>query len=112
MEGIIAPCGIDCSQCDAYIATVRNDTEIKKKLAEGYLKKFNKEIALEDLDCNGCNQGGKHIGFCSKCSIRACAYEKGYSTCAECSDFPCPNGSFIWVENSKSKETLESLKQK
>jgi hypothetical protein len=112
MSELLAPCGIDCSQCDAYIATIKNDLALKQKLAENYLKQFNKVISVEDLDCEGCNQDGKHLGFCSKCSIRACAFEKGYNTCAECIDFPCSNGSFIWVENSKSKATLEGLKKK
>lgn len=28
---MIAYCSIDCSKCDAYIATIRNDSELKKK---------------------------------------------------------------------------------
>lgn len=27
-------CGIDCSKCDAYIATITNDEELKKKTSK------------------------------------------------------------------------------
>jgi len=111
MSLLIAPCGIDCSQCDAYIATQNDDIVLKQKLADNYIKHFNKEIALKDMECDGCNQEGRHIGFCAHCSIRSCVFEKGYSTCAECTEFPCPKGSFIWTKNSKSKATLDELRK-
>ena len=31
---MIAYCGIDCSKCDAYIATITNDSELKTKTAK------------------------------------------------------------------------------
>ncbi len=112
MTPMHAPCGIDCEVCDAYIATQNGDLELKKKLAADYLKNFNKEIALSDLDCDGCGADGRHIGFCAVCQIRACARAKGYETCAECDSFPCETGSFIWTEESKSRATLLELRNK
>jgi len=107
---MIAPCGIDCQSCDAYKATQSQDIQLKEKLAAGYKEHFGKEIALEDLDCDGCNATGRHIGFCAECAIRSCATEKAYQTCAECADFPCSKGDFIWTEESKSKATLMQLR--
>jgi hypothetical protein len=107
---LLAPCGIDCLQCDAYIATQTDNSELRQKLADDYLKNFNITIPLEALNCDACNQDGRHIGFCDKCAIRSCARGKGITTCAECEEFPCANGSFIWVEGSKSKAKLEELK--
>jgi hypothetical protein len=112
MKNMIAPCGIDCEVCDAYIATQNDDIELKKKLAEDYKKNFNKEIALADLDCDGCISNVRHIGFCEVCKIRACARDKGYVTCAECDSFPCETGSFIWTAESKSRAKLEELRNK
>ena len=34
MSKLIAYCGIDCSKCDAYIATITNDSELKAKTAK------------------------------------------------------------------------------
>ena len=110
MLQMLAPCGIDCVQCDAYIATQTQDIALKQKLADAYKTNFGKEIALDDLDCDGCPAEGRHIGFCAQCLIRACAFEKGFATCAECAQFPCEKGSFIWTDNSKSKATLEALR--
>ena len=110
MSKLLAPCGIDCQICDAYIATQNNDLQLRQKLVDNYKKKFDKDIPLDDLACDGCLSVGKHIGFCKVCEIRACAYQKGYATCAECSDFPCEKGSFIWTTNSVSKANLEELR--
>ncbi len=107
---LYAPCGIDCSVCDAYKATQTDDTALFQKLAENYEKQFDKKIDPETLRCDGCASDNRHIGFCAVCSIRSCAFAKGFSTCAECDAFPCEKGSFIWVEGSKSKATLEMLK--
>lgn len=107
---LIAPCGIDCSECDAYIATQNDDAMLKQKLADNYLKRFNKEVNPDELSCDGCPSTGRHIGFCAVCEIRSCSINKGFATCAECDNFPCEKGSFIWTNNSKSKATLEALR--
>lgn len=111
MPKLIAPCGIDCQICDAYKATQANDPEVFAKLQADYKAKFNKDIAIESLYCDGCPSDGRHIGFCAACEIRKCAYGKGYQTCAECSEFPCEKGSFIWTTNSVSKANLEELRK-
>ncbi|PKN71822.1 MAG: hypothetical protein CVU50_09925 [Candidatus Cloacimonetes bacterium HGW-Cloacimonetes-3] len=110
MIDLIAPCGIDCRVCDAYIATQNNDIELKQKLADDFKLKFGVDKPLSELDCDGCGAQGKHIGFCAVCGIRVCAFAKGYATCAECAEFPCEKGSFIWTNNSKSKALLEGLR--
>jgi hypothetical protein len=106
----MAPCGINCSDCDAYKATQQDDAELRQKMADAYRKQFNKEIDPADLNCDGCPAEGRHISFCNKCEIRSCAAGKSYGTCAECIEFPCAKGSFIWTENSKSRATLENLR--
>lgn len=108
----MGPCGIDCAKCDAYISTQTGDLVLKQVLAEDFKKNFNKEIALEDLDCDGCLIDGRKIGFCAQCTIRQCATEKGFVTCAECADFPCELGSFIWTPESISKAVLEDIRDK
>jgi hypothetical protein len=100
MNRLIAPCGTDCTQCEAYIATQNNDTELFNKLTNNYKQQFNKEIPQESLYCDGCPQNGRLIGFCAQCEIRACAFGKSYCTCADCDEFPCEKGSFIWTKNS------------
>lgn len=111
MDKLIAPCGIDCRVCDAYIATKTNNMYLKQKLADDFKKNFGVEKPLSELDCDGCGAEGRHIGFCEVCEIRVCAFGKGYSTCAECGEFPCVKGAFIWTHNSQSKAKLEELRE-
>lgn len=106
MKALLAPCGIDCTDCEAYIATKNNDLEVLKKHQKNMLELFNKDIPLDELRCDGCMEAGHKIGFCAKCEIRICAISKGYSTCAECAELPCPKGEFIWKENSVSLAKL------
>ena len=106
----LSPCGIACSSCDAYIATQANDTALFTKLAEQYKQNFGMEIEADKLHCDGCLSDGAHIGFCLECEIRKCALEKGFQTCAECGEFPCAKGQFIWKEESVSRKRLESLR--
>lgn len=111
MDALFAPCGNDCTKCEAYIATITNDMNIRHRLADNFTKQFNVEIPAESINCVGCMDTGQHIGFCSQCSIRLCIIEKQYSTCADCSEFPCPKGSFIWVDGSQSKANLDKLRK-
>ncbi len=106
----LSPCGIDCSICDAYKATQNNDMELKQKLADDYKRRFNAEKPLTEFECDGCTEAGRKISFCAQCDIRNCAFGKGFATCAECADFPCETGGFIWTTNSVSKANLEGLK--
>lgn len=105
-----APCGIDCQNCSVYIATQNNDPEERKRLAEQLFNQHNKEVDPETIVCDGCWNNQRLIGFCSICQIRACAFEKGYATCAECELLPCEKGQFIWQKNSQSLATLNELK--
>jgi uncharacterized CHY-type Zn-finger protein len=54
MDKNIACCGLDCNQCGAYIATVNNDNELRKKTAEEWSKQYNADIKAEDINCLGC----------------------------------------------------------
>ena len=34
MKNLIAYCGLDCEKCEARVATINNDNELRKKVAE------------------------------------------------------------------------------
>lgn len=86
MEKIIACCGLNCVTCDARIATIANDDELRKSTAEKWQKLYNTPIAAEMINCTGCMEEGAKIGHCSECQVRNCAISKGFMTCSECSD--------------------------
>ena len=49
---MIAYCGTDCSKCDAYIATITNDSELKTKTAKDWSKLNNATILPNHINCN------------------------------------------------------------
>lgn len=54
MKTMVAYCGINCSECPAYIATQTNDDTKRKQVAEEWQKVFNPNIKPEAINCDGC----------------------------------------------------------
>ena len=50
MKQLIACCGLDCESCDARIATVENDNELKEKTARKW-SVMNSNHKLHGLPC-------------------------------------------------------------
>ena len=87
MKNMIAYCGLDCENCDAYLATVNNDQELRKKTAKLWAELNNAPIFPEHINCEGCRVDGVKTVFCdSMCGIRQCAMKKGVNTCGDCLD--------------------------
>ena len=87
MEKLIACCGLDCNACDARIATINNDNELRKQTAEKWQKLYNAPgITAEMINCTGCMEEGAKIDHCNECNIRKCVIAKGYMTCSDCKE--------------------------
>jgi hypothetical protein len=85
MEKLIACCGLDCATCDARIATVNNDNELRAKTAEKWKAMYSyQSLSPEMINCTGCREAGAKFGYCERCEIRTCAISKGFKTCADC----------------------------
>ena len=48
MDEMIAYCGLDCGKCEARIATVANDDELRKKVAKNW-SELNKVEIMPDM---------------------------------------------------------------
>jgi hypothetical protein len=85
MEKLIACCGLNCAACEARIATLADDDELRAKTAEKWSVQFNAPaISPHMINCTGCMEPGVKIGHCEQCEIRKCALSKGFKTCADC----------------------------
>lgn len=51
---MIAICGLDCSKCDAYIATQTDNQELRIKTAKLWAELNNAPILPEHINCDGC----------------------------------------------------------
>jgi hypothetical protein len=89
MERIIAVCGLDCAECEAYLATQANDEEWKKRVAAGWETAYHiPEVSLIDVTCDSClATSGRLSKHCYECDIRLCGITRGLPNCAHCPDF-------------------------
>jgi hypothetical protein len=85
MEKLIACCGLNCATCDARIATITNDDELRKATADKWRVSFNaSDITVEMINCTGCREEGVKFSHCESCEIRNCVKAKGFDTCGDC----------------------------
>ena len=90
MEKMIAYCGLVCSDCPTFLATINDDDVARVKTAALYSEKFGFNLNPEDINCDGClSEGGKLIAYCQTCDIRKCCKVKKHDNCAVCDEQPC-----------------------
>ncbi|MCG8639610.1 MAG: DUF3795 domain-containing protein [Desulfobacterales bacterium] len=105
MEKIIAYCGLVCSECDVYIATINDDHNLRIELAKKYSNETH-TAKPEDFYCEGCQniQG-------EGCEIRQCATKENLENCAFCSEYYCDKVEKHFENSPESKEILEKIYQ-
>ena len=112
MENKIAVCGLNCEECEARKATINNDDNLRRKVAQNWSELNGIEIKPEWINCEGCRGDGCKTHFCSEqCEIRKCACSKGFATCAECSKIDdCETLKMITNHSDSAKNNLKNLK--
>ena len=106
-DQIIAYCGLDCSECPAYIATQEQNTEKLKSLAlEWYQVEDNATFCL----CDGCNLEGRKNAHCSDCVVRACAISHEVANCAHCPEYGCGTLVGFFQQIPIAQESLERIR--
>lgn len=83
-------CGHTCPKdCPFKEATIKNDTELKKKAYETWhiKERYNVDFDPKTSFCWGCKTKDKPAGVVmSNCSVRSCAIEKKYDSCIQCKE--------------------------
>ena len=107
-NNMIAFCGLNCTKCDAFIATKNNDNALREKTAKLWSELNQIEILPEQINCEGCRCDGKKTVFCDKlCQIRQCAMKKGFETCGDCSELDnCKTVAMVVGNNPEALENL------
>ena len=110
---LIGCCGLNCEKCDARLATLNNDDELRRKTAELWSKLNSAEITPEMINCTGCRVAGAKTPFCDKlCPVHHCVREKGLDTCADCGQMGgCPTLGQIAANSPFVLENLKRLKR-
>ncbi|MFX1500706.1 MAG: DUF3795 domain-containing protein [Promethearchaeota archaeon] len=110
MKEIIAYCGINCSECQAYLATQKNDIEEIKKVAKEWSSDAM-SFKPEDIYCDGCKQNDRNFSWCKDCPIKNCCIEKGFENCAYCEDYFCNNLKMTFDKTPAAKERLDQIRK-
>lgn len=86
---------MDCSKCDAFIATKNNNDKLRVKTAGEWTKRYEitrpdrSPLKPQDINCYGCLSSKPLFLYCNQCKIRKCGLEKGIKNCKECQDYKC-----------------------
>jgi len=115
MNRIIAMCGLVCDDCIAFIATKKDDDEMRQKVVEAWSTE-DERLKLEEVDCDGCTIGKRLHSFCAVCDVRICGLEKAIENCAQCDEFPCTKLEKLWnsfrtVSGEEAKANLKRIRK-
>ncbi len=108
---MIAYCGLDCSKCDAYIATVENSETKRQTTAQKWTQIYKTDIKPEQVNCDGCKSSGIKFFHCNNCEIRQCCISKEVENCAECENYICDNLAAFVKLAPEAGLALEKLRQ-
>ena len=108
MNKYIAYCGLNCETCEARIATINDDNELRKEVATKWSEWNKVDITAEMINCVGCRIEGVKTPYCeSLCQIRQCAMNKKLETCGSCECINnCDKISMIINNNKEAYNNL------
>lgn len=112
MSAMIAYCGIRCTECDTYDATVNDDNVKRKEIADQWSKQFNAQFRPEQMNCVGCkSESGPTFFYCNMCQIRQCCQQKRVITCAHCDDYGCDTLEQFLAMSPENRQILDNLRE-
>jgi hypothetical protein len=112
-DKVIAPCGIDCTACPAYAATVKDDDEMRAEIAKQWVA-HGFTGKPEDVNCLGCMSAEAPSMFADHCAVRKCVVERSVETCAYCNEFACTELEKLWDSlgiKDEARANLESARR-
>jgi hypothetical protein len=113
MAKILAYCGLDCGECEAYIATQKNDRAGLEAVAKDWAVRYGgKELGADACVCDGCSTGKRmSTVHAATCGIRVCASARGVVTCAHCADYGCATLQQFFAFAPVLRDKLEAIRK-
>lgn len=111
MASMISMCGLDCSQCPAYIATQTDDNELRIKTAAEWSQAFHADLKPEHIVCDGCvSASPRKFAHCYQCEMRKCGTERKLANCAHCGDYACDKLTNLFNMVPMAKANLDQIR--
>jgi hypothetical protein len=112
MGELLGACGLGCSVCPAYEATLANDAERVAAIAARWSEEYGHCIKPEYVWCEGCTTAGERkCGHARECDVRACALERGVANCAFCGDYGCDTITKFFEMAPEAKVALDDIRR-
>jgi len=113
MAKMISICGLTCSECGAFIATQKNDPDMRKKVAEEWSRQYNVVVKPEDIICDGCTSPTDRVfSYPRICEIRNCGRQKQVQNCAHCGEYACDKLTKFFELAPIARRTLEEIRNR
>jgi len=107
---MIACCGLNCSRCEAYLATQEDNDDTRKETALKWSKRYGTEIRPDQINCHGCKSEETRFYHCDVCDIRRCCVSKEVDHCGVCEDYMCETLSRFIKLAPEAGRALEKLR--
>src|SRR5512144_951080 len=89
MTKMMSACGVMCSECPAYQGAAKGVAHQRRTVA-AWLRIYGLSETPERISCGGCLSSDAEVFHTSvRCQARRCCRDKGFSSCAECSQEAC-----------------------
>ena len=113
MARILSYCGLDCGECEAFIATKKDDRKELEAVAKKWTEQYGaKTITADMCVCDGCASGQRvNTAHAATCAIRLCASKRGVTTCAHCPEYGCDILKGFFAFAPVLKEKLEAVRR-
>jgi hypothetical protein len=113
MAKLLAYCGLDCGECEAYVATQRNDRAGLEAVARQWAAQFGaQDLGADACLCDGCSAGRRtSTAHAATCALRLCASKRGVATCAHCPDYGCASLQQFFAFAPVLKDKLEAVRK-
>jgi len=109
-NNLVACLGLDCSRCDAFIATKANDDGKRTEVAKKWSEQFGTDMKTEEINCNGCCSEKQKVSYCNVCEIRKCCVEKELENCAGCDIYVCDKLENFFKNAPDARTELDKLR--
>ncbi len=109
-------CGVNCSDCDIFKATVHGDAEALQRAHKRWTKTAQEHWGMQTLDpailkCRGCRTEGADIfKGCRHCPMRRCAKSRNLPSCGLCQEWKtCKQLGYVLAVEPAARATLERI---